>query len=260
MSSKYLGEQFDIHGGGNDLIFPHHENEIAQSEAAFGKKPWVRYWLHTGFLNIRGEKMSKSLGNIIPIKDILKEWDAEVLRLFFVSKHYRSPIDFREELLEETKESLDRIYNVIERLDCLRIVNNLAKDEEIILKKLKESKSKFIEAMDDDFNTPKAIAVVFDFVRELNKFIENRKEISRKLKRQLDDFFEMFSYVFGVLKGRKKEFTEEIVEKLMKIIIDARESLRKRKEFGLSDKIREMLKEIGIELEDTPEGIKWRLV
>ncbi|HDJ96754.1 MAG TPA: cysteine--tRNA ligase [Candidatus Aenigmarchaeota archaeon] len=260
MSTKYLGEQFDIHGGGQDLIFPHHENEIAQSEAAFGKKPWVRYWLHTGFLNIHGEKMSKSLGNIIPIKEMLKNWDAEVLRLFFVSKHYRSPIDFRESLIEEIKNGLDRIYNVVEKVKSLKTVGKLTTEERKVLKDLNKAKDGFIKAMDDDFNTPKAMATVFNFVRKLNKFLVEKKSINKKLKAEIESFFHMFSEVFGVLKGRKVKPREESLKKLIDMMVEVREELRKRKNFELSDKIRSKLKEIGVQVEDTPKGVKWKFV
>ncbi len=258
MSSKYLGEQFDIHGGGSDLIFPHHENEIAQSEAASGKKPWVKYWLHTGFLNIKGEKMSKSLGNIIPIREALKKWGPEVLRLFFVSKHYRSPIDFREEHLEQTRESLERIYNLLDLLKLLRKSKGVLSEAEIELKeKVKNAKKEFVQAMDDDFNTPKALASVFNLVKEINRFIKNKNEINEALYREIDSFFKDFSSVFGVLQ-KEREIKEEIVRELIELVIVVRDELRRQKLFALSDEIRKKLKELGVVVEDTKQGTRWR--
>ncbi|MCD6402916.1 MAG: cysteine--tRNA ligase [Candidatus Aenigmarchaeota archaeon] len=259
MSSKYLGEQFDIHGGGNDLIFPHHENEIAQSEGAFGKKPWVKYWMHTGFLNIKGEKMSKSLGNIIPIKDALQKWEPEVLRLFFVSKHYRSPIDFREEYLNETKESLERIYTFLEKIEKLKVVSKMEKQEKEMLNKVKKAIKDFENAMDDDFNTPKALAVVFNLVKSMNKFLEGRTTISSKLKEEINKFLCMFFYVFGIPKKGRKIVEKELVEKLVEILIEVRNELRKKKDFGLADKIRKKMKDVGILLEDTLTSTEWKL-
>jgi cysteinyl-tRNA synthetase len=260
MSSKYLGKQFDIHGGGSDLIFPHHENEIAQSEAAWGKKPWVRYWLHTGFLNIRGEKMSKSLGNIILISEALKKWDPETLRLFFVSKHYRSPIDFREEFLAETKESLQRLRTALELLGELRKrkAKKLSNEEKSLEKRLRETIKEFERAMNDDFNTPKALAVVFNFVREINKFVEKNQSIQKELHEKISKFFQDFGYIFGILRERKV-IKIELLQKLLAVIIEMREKLRREKQFKLSDEIRKRLAEVGIVLEDTPQGARWRI-
>ena len=183
ISEKYFGKQYDVHGGARDLIFPHHEAEIAQMEAASGKKPFVKYWLHTGFLNVKGQKMAKSLGNFITIRDALKKYDAKALRLFYISAHYRSPIDFSEELLEQAKNSLQRLNDFI-----LKSKNSEEKDD---LKLIEKAKKEFIKCMDDDFDTVKALAVIFDFIREANKKGAGKK--SYELMLEFDKKFILFS-------------------------------------------------------------------
>src|SRR3989339_987621 len=236
ISEKYFGKQYDVHGGARDLIFPHHEAEIAQMEAASGKKPFVKYWLHTGFLNVKGQKMAKSSGNFITIKDALKKYDAKVLRLFYISGHYRSPIDFSEELLEQAKHSLERLNDFI-----LKSKNSEEKDD---LKLIEKAKKEFIKCMDDDFDTVKALAVIFDFIREANKKGAGKKSYELMLE---------FDKLFNVLTLEETELSPEI-----KKLIDEREKARKEKDFGKADKIRQELRKKGIVLEDTKEGVRWK--
>ena len=225
-----------MHGGARDLIFPHHEAEIAQMEAASGKKPFVKYWLHTGFLNVKGQKMAKSLGNFITIRDALKKYDAKALRLFYISAHYRSPIDFSEELLEQAKNSLQRLNDFI-----LKSKNSEEKDD---LKLIEKAKKEFIKCMDDDFDTVKALAVIFDFIREANKKGAGKKSYELMLE---------FDKLFNVLTLEETELSPEI-----KKLIDEREKARKEKDFGKADKIRQELRKKGIVLEDTKEGVRWK--
>src|SRR3989344_5358391 len=183
---KYLGEQHDIHGGSRDLIFPHHEAEIAQMES-LTKKPLVKYWMHTGFLNVKGQKMSKSLGNFITIKDALKKHSSETLRMFFISAHYRSPIDFNEKNLNQAKANLDKINNFLTSIKN----SNWKKDISLLLKKLKKD---FIMNMDDDFNTPKALASIFTFINKINKL-----RINKKSAKKIKEFFNEINEIFDIL-------------------------------------------------------------
>ncbi|MGB4311501.1 MAG: cysteine--tRNA ligase [Natronincolaceae bacterium] len=253
MANRYLGETIDIHGGGGDLIFPHHENEIAQSEARSGK-PFANYWLHVGYLNIDNKKMSKSLGNFFTPREIAKEFDLENFRFLILSAHYRSPINFSRELLESAKNGLDRLYTGKNNLEYL-IENADDKDptvdEEKWLENLKLYKDRFNEAVDDDFNTADGIAVIFDLVREINTNMDE-KTVKQTLQEAYNLFMELTS-VLGLL-SKKEGILEKDIEKL----IEKRQKARKEKNFELSDKIRDDLKEKGIILEDTPQGVKWR--
>jgi len=239
ITESYFGPQYDIHGGARDLIFPHHEAEIAQMEAASGKKPLVRYWLHTGFLTVERKKMAKSLGNFVTIRDALKKWDTKTLRFVFISNHYRSPIDFSKEGLSSAKNSLERLNEFMRKTKDGK--DNF--DEKLI----KETKRKFVEAMDDDFDTPKALAVIFDFVREVN-----RKGGGKKAYKMLKEFDE----IFGILSEEKPEKIPEAVKELIK----RREGARKNKEWKLADEIRQKIKELGYVLEDTAEGIRCKKI
>jgi cysteinyl-tRNA synthetase len=260
MSMKYLGPQLDIHGGGQDLIFPHHENEILQSEAATGKRPFVKYWLHTGFLNVGGKKMSKSLGNIIVIKDLLQKCDPEVFRLFVLSAHYRSPIDFTYESLDQAKRNLERLYNVAETLR--RMLNeerseSIDAEEAAFLKTLDDYKQKFIEAMDNDFNVPLALTNLFELARKTNSYISHARAISKTmLERSLNLFMELGG-ILGILHkvARHEELPEEITR-----MIEERERARKRGDWKTADSIRAKLRKRGILLEDTPEGVRWKRI
>ncbi|RLF43769.1 MAG: cysteine--tRNA ligase, partial [Thermoplasmata archaeon] len=221
MSSKYLDMPFDIHGGGQDLIFPHHENEIAQSEAAYGKK-FVNYWLHSGMLKVRGEKMSKSLGNIINIRDALQHWHAEALRFFFASYHYRSPADYNEDAMKNAENAVKRLRLLKEKLEEIAGKDDkfdereLNKKEKEYLMVIKEFKKKFEEAMDDDFNTPKALEVIFDFIKKTNKFLmEIEKPNGRLCRYALNEFLKITN-VLTLLQEEEKEINEEAIIKLAK--------------------------------------------
>ncbi|NMA03183.1 MAG: cysteine--tRNA ligase [Clostridiales bacterium] len=255
MSNKYLGETIDIHGGGRDLIFPHHENEIAQSEARSGK-PFANYWLHVGYLNIDDKKMSKSLGNFFTPREIAKEFDLENFRFLILSAHYRNPVNFNRELLESAKNGLDRLYTGKNNLEYL--IENAEdripmENEKEWLENLKQYKNRFNEVMDDDFNTADGIAVIFDLVREINTNVDEKA--AKQILQEAYDLFMELTSVLGLL-GKKEETLEEDIERL----IEERQKARKEKNFELSDKIRDDLKEKGIILEDTPQGVKWRRV
>ena len=257
MSRRYLGEQFDIHGGARDLIFPHHENEIAQSEAYSGKKPFVRYWLHTGFLTINGEKMSKSLGNFITIGDLLSRYEAEVFRLFILSTHYRRPINFSERALEHEKQSLRRIYGTV---DNMRMQIEIAREgfeenrrEAELSRQARKIKKRIIEGMDEDFNTPRALAEFYSLIRVGNRAIAD-KAVKSTLTEILDAIIEV-ARIFGILEKERERATlpEEI-----NMLIKERELVRSRKDWEKADEIRAKLKGMGIILEDYPGGTKWR--
>jgi len=255
MTVSIFGPQYDLHGGATELIFPHHTNEIAQAEAATGKKPFVRYWLHGGVLNIKGEKMSKSLKNFIKIRETLKEYEPEVLRMFFVSTHYRAPIDLDENAIKQAREKLDAFYNIISR------INNSMKDEKVDDKKLEESieetKNKFENAMNDDFNTPLALSVLFELAKETNKAIDENGKISKKTGEKVIKTFKELGYVFGVLQKETKK--ETLSKEIMDLIIK-REGYRKRGDFEAADKIRKELEEKGILVEDSPQGSRWKKI
>lgn len=255
ISMKYLGDQIDIHGGGRDLIFPHHENEIAQSEAFSGNQPFVKYWLHMGFLTINGEKMSKSLGNYITIDDLLEKYDPEVFRLFILSTHYRRPINFNERALEHSKKSLDRIYNAVDNLR-MEIKNSTdyehdAKDT-LLLENLKEVRTKIIEAMSNDFDTPRALAEFFDLVHLANKAIRDQE--GKLVLEAILEAVNEFSKIFGILKKREEREIPGNIKKLIK----EREFARKNKNWAIADRIRSELREIGILLEDYDGETRWK--
>ncbi len=278
MSQKYLGETLDIHGGGKDLIFPHHENEIAQSEAASGK-PFVRYWIHNGFVNINKEKMSKSLGNILTVKEILRDWHPEVIRLFILSTHYRSPIDFSLESLQEVKGRLDRFYATLKNLKD-EMKKPLHPNRTITTSSLspyrqtiESFQTRFEEAMDDDFNTAQAIGLLHDLQRQLNSLLDISKgqptlEIISLLEQGLNQFSKT-GWVFGLFcEDPHQYFDRERREGLKRLglseeeilqSIEERESARKEKDWKRADEIRNALLQKGIILEDTPYGTKWKL-
>ena len=259
MSMKYLGETIDIHGGGLDLIFPHHENEIAQSESYTGK-PFVRYWIHNGFVMVNKEKMSKSLGNFFTVKEILEKFSPDVLRLFLLSTHYRSPIDFSTERLEEAERSLKRLINFI---DSREVISSLPeKGEEGKVIDVESYRKEFEEAMDDDFNTAKALGVLFELVKEANQVKDKYLREGRIPKATKISLLKAVELVESMLKllGLKleREKEEGIEDELIKLLVEVRGELRKRKIFDLADMIRDRLKELGITLEDLPTGTVYK--
>ena len=254
MSKKYLGEQIDIHAGGEDLIFPHHENEIAQSEAANGKT-FANYWMHNGFLNIDNKKMSKSLGNFFTVREIGEKYDLQVLRFFMLSAHYRSPINFSAELMEASKNGLERIITCAERLkELLNKVSGdaLIEEEQENKKNVDELVAKFEAAMDDDFNTADAVSAIFELVKLANSTAN--AESSKAYVELLAGTLAKLSDVLGIITERKAEVLDSEVEEL----IAARQQARKEKNFALADEIRQKLLDMGIVLEDTREGVKWK--
>ncbi|MCM8766122.1 MAG: cysteine--tRNA ligase [Candidatus Omnitrophica bacterium] len=255
MSMKYLGKSFDIHGGGKDLIFPHHENEIAQSEACTGVK-FARYWIHNGLLTIKGEKMAKSLGNFISVEEILQRYSPEVLKIFFLSTHYSHPIDFSNEKMEEAKRARERFYILFKKIDegTPGTKHQAPGRKKTLISPVKKFRQEFLEAMDDDFNTPRALATLFDLVNFAHKNLD-KKEILVEIKGLLLDL----GKIFGLFEREEKEENKEMVENLMNLIIAVRQVLREKKEFALTDKIREDLQKLGIILEDGIEKTTWRL-
>lgn len=257
MVHKYLGDTIDIHSGGQDLIFPHHENEIAQSEAATGK-PFAKYWLHNGFINVNNEKMSKSLNNFFTVRDIVKDFDYQVLRFFMLSAHYRSPINFSDELLEQAKNGLDRILTCRENLEYYI---SHAEDqtessaEDSFTAKLDTYRKKFTEAMDDDINTADAISAIFELVKELNTTINSSNKISKNSAEAGLAVLNELCNVLGIAQKKEKKSLDAEVEEL----INERQKARKEKDFKRADEIRNKLKSMGIILEDTPQGVKWHL-
>ena len=254
MSKKYLGEQIDIHAGGEDLIFPHHENEIAQSEAA-NDKEFAKYWMHNGYLRINNEKMSKSLGNFITIRDVSKEYDLGVLRFFMLGAHYRGPINFSHELMEAAKTGLERITNAVANLDFLLESANdrsLTEAEKEVADKALAYKADFEAAMDADFNTADAVTAVFNLVKLANS--EINAESSSELIKEIRGLIVLLTDVLGVKVVKKKEILDEEIEALIK----ERTEARKSKNFARADEIREILTSKGIVLEDTREGVKWK--
>lgn len=254
MSKKYLGEQIDIHAGGEDLIFPHHENEIAQSEAANGKE-FARYWMHNGFLNIDNRKMSKSLGNFFTVREIGEKYDLQVLRFFMLSAHYRSPLNFSAELMEAAKSGLERIVTAADNLKFLMgnaKSESMTEEEKQKYEASAQFTSGFEKAMDDDFNTADAIAAVFEYVKFINTNTgsDSSKEYLEKLYQRL----ETLTDVLGIIVDRKEEMLDADIEAL----IEERQAARKERNFARADEIREELLEKGIILEDTREGVKWR--
>ncbi|MBE7020457.1 MAG: cysteine--tRNA ligase [Ruminococcaceae bacterium] len=256
MVNKYLGETIDIHSGGKDLIFPHHENEIAQSEALSGK-PFANYWMHNGFINIDNEKMSKSKGNFFTVRDIVKEFDYPVIRFFMLSAHYRSPINFSKELVTQAKTGLERIINTVKNLVFLMesaSAQAITEEENKIFEGFLSYKEKFIEAMDDDLNTADAISHIFSLVREVNSKVNGESASSKEL---IEKTVALIKELTGVI-GIEYETDEDELSKEVEALIEKRQEARKNKDFALADEIRDKLTGMGIILEDTRQGVKWR--
>ncbi|MBS7341313.1 MAG: cysteine--tRNA ligase [Suilimivivens sp.] len=254
MSKKYLGDEIDIHAGGEDLVFPHHENEIAQSEAANGKQ-FAKYWMHNAFLNIDNKKMSKSAGNFFTVRDISEKYDLQVLRFFMLSAHYRSPLNFSAELMEAAQNGYDRIVTSVSNLNYLlenAASEKMSEEEAKLLEEAKGFIAKFDEAMDDDFNTADAIAAIFELVKFINTNVSAAS--SKEFLQALKDEVLMLSDVCGLIVEKKQEMLDSDIEAL----IEERQAARKAKNFARADEIRNELLEKGIILEDTREGVKWK--
>ena len=254
MSKRYLGDEIDIHAGGEDLVFPHHENEIAQSEAANGKT-FAKYWMHNAFLNIDNKKMSKSLGNFFTVRDISEKYDLQVLRFFMLSAHYRSPLNFSAELMEAAKNGYERIVTSVDNLKYLlenAKTQELSDNEEKLLEEAKGFVVKFDEAMDDDFNTADALAAIFELVKFVNTNVGEAS--SRAFLQELKDEVVMLSDICGLIVDKEEEILDSDIEQL----IEERQAARKAKNFARADEIRDELLAKGIVLEDTREGVKWK--
>jgi cysteinyl-tRNA synthetase len=255
MVNKYLGETIDIHSGGQDLIFPHHENEIAQSECANGK-PFANYWMHNGYININNKKMSKSLGNFFTVRDILKDYDGEVIRFFMLSAHYRNPINFADTLMEQAKSAVERVYTCIDNLEFL-LENGEDREEAAEEKEysanLDAFKQKFIDAMDDDLNTADAIAAIFDIVYASNTALSNENKNAKSVVKKTLDLIDEIGAVLGLFQKKQEKSIDAEVEEL----IEKRNKARAEKNWAEADAIRDKLKAMNIILKDTPMGVKW---
>lgn len=252
MNRKYLGNTIDIHCGGQDLIFPHHENEIAQSEAANGV-PFAKYWMHNGYINVDNVKMSKSLGNFKTVREIADVYGYEVIRYFLISSHYRSPINYNLEIIEQCKSALDRLYTCRDSLDfAIKNAPADVADDEEILKTIESRRQQFIEAMDDDLNTADGLAAIFDLVKDINTKILD-KGVSKGTCEAAAKLFDELCDVLGILYNRKSNDLDSEIEAL----IEQRQQARKNKDWATADKIRDDLKAKGIILKDTPQGVTW---
>ena len=262
MSMKYLGETFDIHGGGLDNVFPHHECEIAQSEAATGK-PFVRYWMHNNMVSMTGEKMSKGLGNIFLIKDVLQHFSPRAIRYFILSSHYRSRLEYSEEAMRAAEQGSNRIIHTVARVqEALETATSLSSFAPPF--NPEEFRARFEAAMNDDFNTPRAIAVLFDLAKEVNQYLSTTTKYHKPFLEKVHQLFrQLGTDVLGILPEKiapPEQARSGLVETLIKVNIDVRAALRKKKEWALADQIRDMLAESGIILEDRPDGkTEWKL-
>lgn len=258
MVNKYLGKTIDIHSGGQDLIFPHHENEIAQSECA-NCEPFANYWMHNGYININNQKMSKSLGNFFTVRDILKKYDGEVIRFFMLSAHYRNPINFADTLMKQAKSAVERVYTCIDNLEFL-LANSedreLTDNEKEYMNKLEECKQKFIDTMDDDLNTADAIAAVFDIVYASNTALSTENKNAKSVVEKTLSLIHEIGAVLGLFEKKKDNSIDAEVEAL----IEQRNKARSEKDWATADAIRDKLKSMNIELKDTPMGVKWSYI
>lgn len=252
MSTKYLGETIDIHAGGQDLTFPHHENEIAQTEAKTGR-PFANYWMHNGYITIDNEKMSKSKGNFFTVRDIRKQYDGEVIRYFLLSGHYRNPINFSEELMEQSKNSLARMRNA--KANLIHLIENgkgsITEAEKAELENLKKYREKFVEAMEDDLNTADAISTVFELIKDINTYVKDGS--SKEFANESLSLLEELTGVLGLLRNREE--ADDLDTEIQKLI-EERQTARKSRDFKRADEIRDILKEKGITLKDTPQGVQ----
>ena len=262
MSSKLLGDVFDIHGGGQDLIFPHHENEIAQSRCS-SHQEYARYWIHNGYINVNGEKMSKSLGNFFLLREVLEHFEGRVIRFFVLGAHYRKPIDFSNNELEQAKSGLERIDNAVERLREKIKSGAVAGGDDLAGLKdlLKETEERFIQAMDDDFNTAQGIGVIFELIKEINKYTEVEKiseEGLKSLQMAYDYIENIMENVFGVTL-KSQENIGNLTADLVEFLLEIRRKARAEKNWALSDEIRDRLGEMGIKIKDGKDKTIWSL-
>jgi len=260
MSMKYLGETFDIHGGGLDNIFPHHECEIAQSEAVTGK-PFARYWMHNNMVTVNGSKMGKSLGNFFTVAEALSKYSPATIRYFVLSSHYRNPLDFSDKALQSAQTGIEKVQSTVGKLKDLIASSSDLKDFKPPFT-VAEYRKNFQDSMDDDFNTPSAIAVLFDLTRALNQYIADNSKYHKPFLLEIEKFYKDAGYdVLGILEDRNEQnqlISREYVEKMLNAAIDIRNELRRQKQWELSDKIRDKLKELGFTLVDQPDGsTKW---
>ena len=262
MSVKYLGEAFDFHGGGSDLIFPHHENEIAQAEPCIdGHEKFARYWLHNGFITIDNEKMSKSKNNFFTVKDILKEFPGEVIRFFILQTHYRSPLDFSDERLREAQAALARLHNTKETIDSLAGRTGASDHGAALATQAKEFLAAFDAAMDDDFNTALAISQMFGLSKEINRYyqeVERGAAFDAAHFAAAADAYRTMAGIIGIFEQEEARADDGLADGLMEIIIGLRRDARAEKNWALADRIRDELKEQGVVLEDTPTGVHWK--
>lgn len=268
MSKKYLGEEFDFHGGGSDLIFPHHENEIAQSEGCSHHHPSVRYWLHNGFITINQEKMSKSLNNFFLVKDILEQYTPDVLRYFLLSTHYRSPLDFSDERLDEAIKSLERFTTAIENVLYLESCPEgpCAEEAATLLDKANDYKEEFEKAMCDDFNTALASSSMFGLAKEINIYYQivqsSNGTVCKETLATVKEIFKFMTDIIGILSsawnGSENSNGAKEYDELMNVILHIRQTCREKKQWELADTIRDSLSDIGITIEDSPQGARWK--
>ena len=249
MIKKFLGEQIDIHAGAQDLMFPHHENEIAQTEALAKKKPFVKYWLHGGLLMTGGQKMSKSLGNFITIEQVLEKWEPRVIRMFVASSRYQSKLDWSEKNLLQAKKNLERMEEFVNKLKTQNAKRKTMTQKSRISKLLKDSKTKFEEAMEDNFNTPEALAVLFEMIKAINPLFD-KNEIDEKQAKEILEFLKDIDKIFNFIFPRKRETVPQKIKDLAKM----REKCRTSKQWREADKIREQIERLGFELKDAPTG------
>lgn len=259
MSLKYLGEAFDFHGGGNDLIFPHHENEIAQSEAATGS-PLARYWVHNGMLNLKDAKMSKSIGNVISVKEMIRRYPKELLRFYLLSTHYRSALEFYDGKLEEVAKGWSRLNDAYRALqaDLKQATPGDSSLDQETLKALDKLEADLVSALADDFNTAMAFGVLFEVVREINSYKHQQGQSQAVLEKAFDLLARFGGDIFGVLQEGKVQ-DDSLAESLLDLLLGLRQELRKQKNFALSDQIRDQLADLGVTIEDTPQGPRWKV-
>ncbi len=268
MSIKKLGSSFDIHGGGTDLIFPHHENEIAQSEAYSGVKPFAKYWMHNGTVNMSGDKMSKSLGNFYTTRKLLEKYSADQLRYFILTKHYRSPIEYSDEEVENSNKSLEKLVNTKNSLKNILKQSSIDKDKKQtyqLLEFIKGKEEEFFTAMDDDFNTAQAIGILHEMATEINKVVNNsRLKLNSKLLEDLKEIYKVFNELFEIfgltLEPSSGSLSSDRYNELIEYILELRKEARANENWELADKIRDDLHKMGIKVHDTPRGTEWEII